>query len=174
MHRFFRPTGVLLAVLTAVAVACSDDVGPAEVENFTATINAAQEEPTNASTATGTATISVVGGVLVYRIDVAGISNAVAAHIHAPAIAGVNAGVVVNLCGTGAPAPGCAGGANFTGVLAAGVATQVTGMSFDRLLTILRTDSAYVNIHTNDGVAPTGTGPGDLSAGEIRGQIERQ
>jgi hypothetical protein len=28
-----------------------------------------------------------------------------------------------------------------------------------------------VNAHTDDGIAPTGTGPGDLPAGEIHGQI---
>jgi hypothetical protein len=26
-------------------------------------------------------------------------------------------------------------------------------------------------VHTNDGVAPTNTGPGDFPGGEIRGQI---
>jgi hypothetical protein len=31
---------------------------------------------------------------------------------------------------------------------------------------------AYVNVHTNDGVAPTNTGCGDFPGGEIRGQIE--
>jgi hypothetical protein len=30
---------------------------------------------------------------------------------------------------------------------------------------------AYVNVHTNDGVAPTNTGPGDFPGGEIRGQL---
>lgn len=28
----------------------------------------------------------------------------------------------------------------------------------------------YVNVHTNDGVAPPDTGPGDFPGGEIRGQ----
>ena len=30
--------------------------------------------------------------------------------------------------------------------------------------------NTYTNIHTNDGKDPAGTGPGDLAAGEIRGQ----
>jgi hypothetical protein len=29
----------------------------------------------------------------------------------------------------------------------------------------------YVNVHTNDGVDPTNTGPGDIPGGEIRGQV---
>jgi hypothetical protein len=30
----------------------------------------------------------------------------------------------------------------------------------------------YVNVHTNDGVAPTNTGPGDFPGGEVRGQLQ--
>jgi hypothetical protein len=35
----------------------------------------------------------------------------------------------------------------------------------------MRTGKAYVNLHTNDGVAPTDTGPGDFPGGEIRADI---
>lgn len=31
--------------------------------------------------------------------------------------------------------------------------------------------NACVNVHTNDGFAPTNTGPGDFPGGEIRGQL---
>ena len=31
--------------------------------------------------------------------------------------------------------------------------------------------NAYVNVHTNDGVDPPNTGPGDFPGGEIRGQV---
>ena len=31
-----------------------------------------------------------------------------------------------------------------------------------------------VNVHTDNGVAPANTGPGDFPGGEIRGQIARQ
>ena len=33
--------------------------------------------------------------------------------------------------------------------------------------------NAYVNVHTNDGVAPANTGPGDFPGGEIRATSER-
>ena len=36
----------------------------------------------------------------------------------------------------------------------------------------IRSGNAYVNIHTNDNVAPTNTGPGDFPGGEVRGQFE--
>jgi hypothetical protein len=163
-----------LAAVLAVG-SCKDDVGltsvPTEVENFTAQLSGANENPQRTTSATGTATISVVGGVVLYRIDVTGITNVTAAHIHAPNVAGMNAGVVLNLCGTGAPAPACVSG---TGVLATGVAAPNATVSFTSLLRWLRTDSAYVNVHTDDGVAPANTGAGDFPGGEIRGQIAKQ
>src|SRR2546426_8873968 len=165
--------GLPLAAVLAV-VSCTDDVGPTEVEKFTANLDAAQEVPTNASTATAKSTFSAVGGVLLYTITISNISNAVAAHIHGPVPAGQNAGVIVNLCGTGAPAPSCASATGFSGTLASGVATPVPAVSFDSLLVLLRNGQAYVNVHTNDGVAPTNTGPGDFPGGEIRGQIAKQ
>lgn len=36
----------------------------------------------------------------------------------------------------------------------------------------MRNGNAYVNAHTDDGVDPPDTGPGDFPDGEIRGQIE--
>jgi len=42
----------------------------------------------------------------------------------------------------------------------------------DRCVAALSTAGAYANVHTNDGVAPTNTGPGDFPGGEIRGQID--
>jgi len=36
----------------------------------------------------------------------------------------------------------------------------------------MRSGDAYVNVHTNDGIDPVNTGPGDFPAGEIRGQIK--
>jgi len=166
---------VVLSGLTLAAVAvfgnCSDnDAGP-EITNFTATLAKAPigTPDTNSTTATGSATLSVVGGTIVYRIDVTGISNVTLAHIHGPMLTpGGSAGVIVNFCGTtqgGTPTtPPCASG-TVTGVLVSGVSslTPGAGMTFDRLVTLLKTDSAYVNVHTT-------AHPG----GEIRGTITAQ
>ena len=166
---------VVLGGLTLAAVAvfgnCSDnDAGP-EIMNFTATLAKAPigTPDTNSTTATGSATLSVVGGTIVYRIDVTGISNVTLAHIHGPMLTpGGSAGVIVNFCGTtqgGTPTtPPCASG-TVTGVLVSGVSslTPGAGMTFDRLVTLLKTDSAYVNVHTT-------AHPG----GEIRGTITAQ
>jgi hypothetical protein len=40
------------------------------------------------------------------------------------------------------------------------------------VLDAIRAGRTYVNVHTNDGIAPTNTGPGDFPGGEIRGAID--
>ena len=42
------------------------------------------------------------------------------------------------------------------------------------LLAAIRGGGAYTNVHTDDGVAPQNTGPGDFFPGEIRGQFRGQ
>ena len=48
---------------------------------------------------------------------------------------------------------------------------DLAGHPLSDLIDALRLGNAYVNVHTNDGVAPTNTGPGDFPGGEIRGQF---
>jgi len=102
---------------------------------------------------------------------VANINNVVAAHIHSGA-AGVNGPVVAFLAG---PFP--AGSGRTDGVLAEGTITAANlvgpfaGHPLSHLVEAMRAGNTYVNVHTNDGVAPTNTGPGDFPGGEIRGQI---
>ena len=154
--------GVAVAVL--LAVGCSDDVGITVTERFTATLNGTNEKPNAVTTtATGTAEFTYVADIpaLFYRIDVAGIDSATAAHIHGPADINTPAGVIVNLF-TGNPTKPLA----FTGTLAEGVVGQLgapVGMTIDSLLVLLRTGNAYVNVHTRVNLG-----------GEIRGQVSRQ
>ena len=96
------------------------------------------------------------------------IRNVVAAHIHRGAV-GVNGPVVAFLFG---PAP--AGGGPANGLLASGTIVRGVNLpaaTFDQLIADMRAGLTYVNVHTNDGVAPPNTGPGDFPGGEIRGQI---
>jgi hypothetical protein len=39
------------------------------------------------------------------------------------------------------------------------------------VLAAMASGATYVNVHTNDGVDPPNTGPGDFPGGEIRGQV---
>jgi hypothetical protein len=111
------------------------------------------------------------GTALDYRLIVTNIENVVQAHIHIGP-AGQNGPVTAFLFG---PVP--AGGGRVDGEIARGTITAddligpLAGMSMDDLLAEMLAGNAYVNVHTNDGVAPTNTGPGDFPGGEVRGQI---
>src|SRR2546428_4352412 len=115
--------------------------------------------------------LSADGTALEYRLISADIDNVIASHIHIAA-AGVNGPVVVFLFGT-VPS----GGGRFDGVLAEGTVSAanfvgpLAGQPFSALVDAIRAGNAYVNVHTNDGVAPPNTGPGDFPGAEIRGQI---
>ena len=160
---------VALLALAATAAAASADGN----RTFTAHLSGGEEVPANASRGTGEAIFQLdpSGDALSYRLVAANIDNVVASHIHVGA-AGVNGPVVAFLFGTAAP-----GGGTFNGVLATGTITAanlvgpLAGHPLSDLISALESGGAYVNVHTNDGVDPANTGPGDFPGGEIRGQI---
>ena len=143
------------------------------------------EEPTPAnvgeSNARGNATfqLNAEGTELSYKLIVANIENVFQAHIHT-AIPGVNGPIVVWLYPSTAPVAGPLGQGRIEGVIAEGTITSanlvgpLAGQPLSALVNLLKNGTAYVNAHTNDGVAPTNTGPGDFPGGEIRGQIEHR
>ena len=106
-----------------------------------------------------------------YMLVVNDITNVRQSHIHV-APAGVNGPIVVFLYG---PVP--AGGGPISGLIARGTFTAanligpLAGHPLSELLADMRSGNAYVNVHTDDGVAPANTGPGDFPGGEIRGQL---
>lgn len=166
--------GKRLVAVLVLALMSLGLVGPAHAATtFTAQLSAAQEVPANESKGRGAAVfqLSADGTELRYRLIVANIDNVVAAHIHL-APEGVNGPVVAFLYGN-APA----GGGAVNGVLATGTITAadlvgpLAGSDLTALAAAMAAGNTYVNVHTNDGVAPTNTGPGDLAGGEIRGQI---
>ena len=87
---------LVASAATLGAVACSDDSGP-EVERFTATLTGASENPPVTTTATGTAVVTFTATGLEWTVNVNNIANVTASHIHAPALPGANAGVVLNI-----------------------------------------------------------------------------
>jgi hypothetical protein len=172
MRKYLLLSGLTLGAVLA-AWSCDDEDLPTtvptpvtEVETFTAVLSPANEVPPVATAASGTATMSVLpGGLLVYRVDVVNLINPTLAHIHGQALAGANATVKVNFCIPTPPAPPCPNptpGTPYTGLLAAGVATQVPGFSFDSLVVLLRNGNAYVNVHSMA-----------FGGGEMRGQVVR-
>jgi hypothetical protein len=59
-------------------------------------------------------------------------------------------------------------------ITAAHLTGPLAGKSLLDLLEAMASGNAYVNVHTDDGVAPKNTGPGDMATGEIRGQIDHR
>lgn len=166
------------AVSQALAAAAPKGKGPQgpkkpAPKNFVAHLTGDEEVPPRETDAVGQAKfkLSKDGTKLSYKLIAANIDNVVAAHIHL-GLAGTNGGVVVFLYGSVPP-----GGGPHDGVLAKGTITSddligaLLGESLDALIDHILEGNAYVNVHTNDGVAPTNTGPGDFPGGEIRGQI---
>jgi hypothetical protein len=164
-----------MAVLFTAVAACSDDDdddnGGTEPETaFEATLSGSQEAPAVTTPASGSATITIEGSQIVYRVDVANLENALVSHIHA-APPGENGPVRLNLCGTPDGVPACTSG---TGTLVEGSNGNTIEITFDSLVSAIRAGNAYVNVHTSDGEAPDNTGPGDFPGGEIRGQLTPQ
>lgn len=137
-----------------------------------ATLSGDQEVPARATQAVGVATFKLRedGTALGFKVNVANIDNAFAAHIHCGAV-GVNGPVGVTLF-EGAPAGGAVNGTLAEGTITAPDPGNACGWTdLAAVLAAMASGATYVNVHTNDGVAPPNTGPGHFPGGEIRGQI---
>ncbi|HET9232726.1 MAG TPA: CHRD domain-containing protein [Candidatus Eisenbacteria bacterium] len=165
MHKF----GILApfaALLFAAGIASAADY-------VAAPLSGGEEVPSNDSKARGNATfdLSDDGTAIEYKLIVANIDNVVASHIHVGPL-GVNGPVVAFLFGPAAPGGGASNGVIASGTItAANLVGPLTGHPLSDLVAAMQSGGAYVNVHTNDGVAPTNTGPGDFPGGEIRAQI---
>jgi hypothetical protein len=117
--------------------------------------------------------VSADGHSIAYRLSVDRLTNASAADVHLGAPT-QNGPVVAKLY------PNGKGGkkGEFSGVLAEGrlsggdLIGPLTGATLADLLAELAAGNVYVNVHTNDGVDPANSGPGDFRLGEIRGQLK--
>ena len=134
------------------------------------------------SEAQGQAIFRVTGTMVEFRLIASNIHNVIMSHIHCD-IPGANGPIAQWLFPqtTGGPQLPNPGLTTQNGVLATGTfnaagvncpADTNNPASGMPLLTAMRNGWIYVNVHTNDGVAPANTGPGDFPGGEIRGQVE--
>ena len=160
MRRTVRNAATLASVVMLVlfAVSCDDDdISGLDDPDYTATLIAANEvNPPSNATGTGIATFVDRGDHFEYSLSVTGLTGVTASHIHGPAAAGVNAGIIVNLF-----VPTAATGA-VNGVIATGIITDASNPNFSvaALRTLFDAGNSYVNVHT------TANAPG-----AIRGQI---
>jgi hypothetical protein len=158
--------------------------GGAAVTNFGAPLSSGEEvteiDLVFTSPARGNAIFQLDRhGTLSYQLIVANIENVTMAHIHVGA-AGTNGPVVVWLYPSTAVGAGPPGGGRLQGVIARGTITEsdlvgmLAGEPLGALIDLVRAGLAYVNVHTDDGVAPPNTGPGDFPGGEVRGQLRHR
>jgi hypothetical protein len=160
---------ILLVMLTVVSVTVANVRAS---DNFAATLSGGDEVPPRDTNARGQATFkwNKDGTAFDYTLVAANIENVFAAHIHCGAL-GVSGPVGVTLY-MGSPASG-----RFDGVLAQGTKTAPDAgnacgwLTMTDVFNAMNSGNTYVNVHTNDGIAPPNTGPGDFPGGEIRGQV---
>ena len=115
---------------------------PAFAQKYTAQMSGAHEVPPNQTKGTGTANATLDGDKLTYDIDYKGLTGpATAAHIHGPAEAGANAGVLVPFANPSDPIKG-------------------TVTLTPPQVAELKAGKTYVNVHT-----------AEHKGGEIRGQL---
>ena len=119
-------------------------------------------------------------GTVDFKLIASNIDNVIMSHIHCgrPGANGPIRMWLAPVIGpTGAPLP--SGGGRHDGILAegtfnpAGIICPAANVGSNMpLLDAMRAGLTYVNVHTNDGIAPTNTGPGDFPGGEVRGQLD--
>ena len=113
------------------------------------------------------------GTELSYKVIASNIDNVVGAHLHLAAVGA--RGPLVALLLTPPPAPA---GGRTDGVLVDGTLTAnmlfgpLAGQPLSALIDAIHAGNVYVDVPTNDGVAPVNSGPGDYPGGELRGQVQ--
>jgi len=173
--------GLTLGMLAILSCGGSDDD---EVKRQ-ATLSGAAERPDPRTTpGSGTAELTInddqtqISYVLTYR----GLTNVVQGHIHegGPDVAGP---IFLFLCANGTlkanapvPPPDCPAGSSVTvtGTLTEANLIRLPNAtppinSFADAIAQILAGNTYTNVHTDDGVPPQNTGPGDFPGGEIRG-----
>lgn len=155
------------AILTAVGgfLACSDSSTAPASTTYVATLSGANEKPNAvATTATGTATYTLIGNTLTYTITVTGLtSTTTMSHIHlgSSAVAGpVIVPYTVYAVQNGLVSTGLI---DLSTPVSSNSATGANTISGDSLKVLLNNGNAYTNVHTIN-----------FPGGEIRGQIVKQ
>ncbi len=140
--------------VSAVLLAGCSESGPS-AERYVVNLSGLAEVPPAATNAGGVATFTVEGSAISFALTVQNIVNVTAAHIHQGG-ATETGNAIVELYG------GPTTGVITSETLATGTITAagLAAISMDSLLALMRTGSAYVNVHTTA-----------RPAGEIRGQI---
>ena len=147
-HTFLR-TAIAAGFVTLTLAGCGQMRPSQKMQIFEANLSATQEVPTNTSTATGAAEVQFNENtnMLSWKVTYTGLTGpATAGHIHGPAPAGQNAGVLIPFAG------------NMNAQPVMGEMTVTPAQYADMAAGLY-----YVNIHT-----------ARFPGGEIRGQLRRR
>ena len=159
----------LSAALLALGTSCdTTDTTDPTAQTFTASLSGANERPnpvTTPATGSATFTLSADGNTLTWNVTTTGANNVIASHIHVGGTQVAGPIVLGLFAGTAATNPA------ITGSITRAAFASPLGISYDALISLMRSGDTYVNVHTDNGVAPANTGPGDFPGGEIRGQM---
>jgi hypothetical protein len=152
---------VVLALVAAVGIgACEDDEDEDTVE-FRATLLGTNERPTPVTNTSATGTASVIdnGASMSFVVNVNGIANVTAAHIHVASVDSAGP-IVVDLTPNTAVTTGILAQGTFTQANIRPLQTGAAPISMDSLRVLMRAGRTYVNVHNT-------ANPG----GHIRGQL---
>jgi hypothetical protein len=171
LHMLIRTSlPVVAAALTLASLAA-----PAAEVTYRVELSGAQNVPDAIKTpATGLLelTVSPNRQSASYVLTVKDIDNVSEGDIHLGPV-GANGPLVVKLFHAASPRKGPVNGVLAQGRIDASDLTgSMKGAPFSELLEMFEEGNAYVNVHTNDGMEPPNSGPGDYRLGEIRGQIK--
>jgi len=164
-----------LAILVVLLLVVTTGFAPAptrEAKLFFSHLTGAQEVPPRVTPARGNAAFlaNKDDTELKFILTVSRINNVFAAHIHCGA-PGVNGPIGITLF-MGTPGSGPAPFVLAHGTITAPDPGNACGwVTLADALAAMRSGNTYTNVHTNDGIDPPNTGPGDFPGGEIRGQI---
>ena len=183
LHSRPRTLPATLALVATVVLAGSV-LAASSFKNASTSLSGGAEIPVRGTHAHGSAHVklSADGSSIEYRLVASNIDNVIMAHIHLQPAGtepgAANGGIVVWLYpSTAAGPPAAAGGGRHDGILATGTITSanligdLVGQPLSALVAAIEAGRTYVNVHTDDGMAPGNTGPGDFPGGEIRGQL---
>ena len=155
-----RAVGIAAATLGAVVIlvaaeSCGSSTAPAP-KMYVANLSPANEVPAKTTTGTGVATFTDLGSEIDATLVLTNMTGVIASHIHGPAAAGVNTGVIINLFLPNVATP------TVNGEVWHGSITNANNanISLDSLRVLFNNGMAYVNVHTT-------ANPG----GEIRDQV---
>jgi hypothetical protein len=171
MNTHLSTVTAALAVAMAAAgamLACSSDdpTGPQQSVTYVAQLGGNNEVPAIPGAASGTATFTLNGSALSYRVTVSGLSgNAAASHIHVGG-AGVNGNIIVPFSAAQVRTGEVASGIIDLTLPISNGQTTITG---DSLRFLLDRGLAYTNVHTGDHPAGEMGGGGRNGGGGSKG-----